>query len=202
MLTNFALGRFEAATRDFNDDLRPIVTPLVLAQTKAELDRKAGAYLLVKEAHQRMEGSFRAIELITRFEKTSVSVVVVFDTLDHVGSVHFNPIAPPPVDPVLEKLARELLANFVAGRFDEAVKTFDPNMRGQLSPTNMARLATNLAEVFGTFRSVTEVQQRVEKSFTTIDMTLAYTNGPVTFRVAFDARNRVGALHIQPLRKE
>jgi hypothetical protein len=202
MLTNFVTGRFEAATSDFNDELRPMVTPAILAQTKAQLDQLAGAFLLVKEVHQRTQEGFRAIELIARFEKSSVSVVVVFDPLDRVGAVHFNPIVSPPVDPVLEAAARGLLANFVAGRFDEAVKPFDPNMRAQLSPASLAKLAVNIAEVFGTFRSVAEVHQRIEKRYTIIDLTLSYRNAPVAFRVAFDAQNRVAALHISPFMNE
>jgi hypothetical protein len=202
MLSNFAAGRFDAATQDFNDHLRPVTTPKLLADVKAQLDQQFGQFYAVKEAHQVNKGGFRTIELLARFEKGSVSVVVVFDVLDRIETVYFNPILPPPVDPALEGLARGLLANFTAGRFDEAVKPFTTEMAAHLTPAAMAGLAENISGIFGTFQSVTQVQQRADKGYTVIDLILSYTNGPVAFRVAFDAQHRVAALNISPFKKE
>lgn len=200
LLTNFARGQFQSATSDFNDDLRPIVTPAVLAQVKAQLDQQVGAFYLVKEAHPRIVDGFRAIELIAKFDKAPVSVVVVFDAFDRVGAVYFNPILAPVVDPALEAVAREVLTNFTAGRYDDAVKPFDAEMRKQLSPAKMAGLAASVAEKFGTFVSVTEVHQKLE-TFRIIDMVLSYTKAPVSYRVTFDAQGRVTALRIAPFVK-
>lgn len=202
LLTNFASGRFEAATKDFNDDLRPMVTPEVLARVKSQLDQQVGGFVIVKEVHQERQEGFRGIELVATFTKAPLSVVVVFDALDRIGAVYFNPMPAPPVDPALEAVSRELLANFVARRFEEAVKPFDTNMRAQLSPIGLAKLATNIAATFGTFQSVTEVHQRPDKIFRIIDLTLSYTKGPVAFRVAFDSHGRVAALNISPFYKE
>jgi hypothetical protein len=202
LLANFAAGRFEAATKDFNDTLRPMVTAQVLAQVKAQLDERAGKFWAVNEAHPRTRDGFRAIELLATFEKYPVSVVVVFDSFDRVGAVYFNPILPPPVDPALEARARALLTNFTAGRFDEVVKPFDPTMRAQLTPANLAGLAADIAGVYGVFQSVTEVHQRSEKNYRVIDLTLSYTKMPAVFRVAFDGADRVTALHISPYKKE
>jgi len=203
MLTNFAAGRFQAATIDFNDELRPVVTPALLAETKAQLDQQAGAFVQITEAHARQQqGGLREIELIARFTKCSVAVVVVFDVLDRIRSVYFNPILAPPVDPVLEAAARELLANFVAGRFDDAAKPFDANMRAQLPPAKLAELSANIANTFGTFHSVTAVHQTTNGTiYQIIDLTLSFTKSPVTFRVAFDAQHRVAALNITPYKE-
>ncbi len=198
MLTSFVSGRFEAATHDFNDELRPMVTPSVLAAVKAQLDQQVGLFYMVKEAHQRTQDGFRAIELIAKFEKGSVSVVVVFDPFDRIGAVHFNPILVPAIDPALEAVARAILANFMAGRYDDAAKPFNAEMREQLSPASMAKLAASVAEVFGTFRSVTAVHQRMEKSNRVIDLTLSYTKGNVAFQVAFDSHDLVTALQVAP----
>ena len=202
LLSNFATGRFAAATKDFNDDLRPMVTQEVLARVKQQLDQTVGTFVGVKEVHPQRRDDLRAIELMSTFTRGAVSVVVVFDVLDRVGAVYFNPILTPPVDPALESAARELLANFVAGRYADVVKPFDPNMRAQLPPEALAGLAANVAGVFGTFQSVTEVHQRDEKIYKVIDLTLAYTKAPVAFRVAFDPRRRVAALNISPYYKE
>lgn len=200
MLTNFVLARFEAATSDFNDDLRPIVTPAILAEVRSQLEHQFGRFFLIKEAQEGREEGSRTVTLTTRFEKGDVAVVVAFDLLDHIAAVHFNPILE--VDPKLEAIARELLGNFTAGHFDDAVKPFDATMRAQLPPSSMASLATSIAEIYGTFQSVTEVHQRTDKGFRVVDMTLAYTKAPVAFRVAFDGQNRVSALHISPYHKE
>jgi hypothetical protein len=198
-LSNFAAGRFDDATRDFNDDLRPVVTKAMLADLKKQFDQEAGVFLSVKEVHPRMQQGFRAIELIARFSKSPVSVVVLFDPLDRIGAIYANPIGPPPADPALESAARALLADFVAGRYDEAGKAFDDTMRKQLPPSALANLATSVAETFGTYQSVSEIKQSANPPYRVIEMTLAYTKSRVSFRVAFDLRNRVSALQISPL---
>lgn len=198
-LTNFAAGRFEDAARDFNDDLRPVVTTTMLAEMKKQFDQQAGVFLSVTEVRQRMQQGYRAVELIARFSKSPMSVVVLFDPLDRIGAINANPIAPPPADPILESAARALLANFVAGRYDEAEKAFDDTMRTQLPAPAMANLATSIADTFGTFQAVNEVKQSANPPYRVIELTLAYTNRPVSFRVAFNLQNRVSALQISPV---
>lgn len=202
LLLNFVTGRFDVATRDFNDELRPLVTPAVLAQVKEQLDRDAGAFQEVTEVHRRTEEGFRVIELVAKFATSLVSVRVVFDPLDRVGAVYFNPISSPPPDPVLEGIARELLASVMAGNFDRATNHFDVTMRAQFTPESFSALRKNIADLYGTFESVTEVHQRTEKAFKVIDVIAAYDKMPLAFRVAFDSRGRVVALHISPYRKE
>ena len=198
ILANFTAGRFEAATVDFNETLRPLISPALLAQVKQQLDAQVGAFRAVTEVHQRREDGFRVVELIAKFEKSPVSVRVVFDNVDRVGSVYFNAITTPPVDPALEAIARELLANLVEGRFDDAGKHFDDTMRAQLPPPGVAELSRNIANTFGTFRSITEVHQRIEKPYRIIDLIVACDKSQLAFRVAFDVRSRIAAVHISP----
>jgi hypothetical protein len=195
-LSNFAAGRFEEARRDFNDDLRPVVTTAMLANLKKQFDQQAGVFLSVAEVHQRRQEGSRAIELIARFSKSPVSVIVVFDQLDRIASINANPIGP---EPALESAARALLANFIAARYDEVGKAFDDTMRKQLPPPALANLATSVADTFGTYQSVNAVKQNANPPYRVIEMTLAYTKGPMSFRVAFDLQNRVAALQISPL---
>lgn len=197
-LSNFAAGRFDDATRDFNDDLRPVVTKAMLADLKKQFDEQAGVFLSVTEVHQKILQGMRAIELIARFSKAPVSVVVVFDPYDRISSIYANPIGPPPVDPALESAARSLLTNFVAARYDEVGKAFDDTMRRQLPPPALANLATSVAETFGDYRSVTAIKQSANPPYRVIEMTLAYTKQPVTFRIAFDLKDRISSLQIAP----
>lgn len=197
-LTNFAAGRFDDATRDFNDDLRPVVTKAMLADLKTQFDNQAGVFLSVTEVHQKTQQGMRAMELIARFSKSPVSVVVLFDPFDRIASIYANPIGPPPVEPALESAARALLANFLAAHYDEVGKAFDDTMRKQLPPPALANLATSVAETFGDYRSVTAVKQIANPPYRVIEMTLAYTKQPVSFRVAFDLKDRISSLQIAP----
>jgi hypothetical protein len=201
LLGNFATGHFDAVTKDFNDELRPMVTPEVLARVKADLEGKAGTFLSVKEVHEKLQGGFRVIELIARFTKSPVSVVVVFDALDRVGAVYFNPIAPPPPDAALEASAREMIANFVAGRFDDAAKPLSPEFRLRLTPQDLSKIAANLNQIFGTFESVASVRQHEERGYKILDFKLSYSKGPVGFFVTFDPQGRIGALLVAPYRE-
>jgi hypothetical protein len=197
-LSNFAAGRFDDATRDFNDELRPVVTKAMLGDLKKQFDQQAGVFLSVSEVHQRTQQGFRAIELIARFSKSPVSVVVLFDPLDRIGAIYANPLGPAAPDPALEASARALLANFVAGRYDEVGTAFDDTMRKQLPPAALANLAASVAESFGAYQSVTAVKQSSNPPYRVIEMTLAYTKQPASFRVAFNLQNRVAALQILP----
>jgi hypothetical protein len=198
MLANFNARRFAAAVVDFNDDLRPQVTPAVLAQYKEQIESIVGAFQAVTEVHQRTEEGFRVIELIAKYQKTSVSVRVVFDSRNKVGSVHFNPILPAPIEPVLEMAARELLANLAAGRFEEVSKQFDDTMRVQLTAAKLADLNRNILQLYGKVQSITEVRERVEGPYRIIDVIAACDKMPLDFRVGFDAKNRVAAVHVTP----
>jgi hypothetical protein len=197
-LSNFAAGRFQEATRDFNDDLRPVVTTAMLADMKKQFDQQVGTFLSITDAHQRTQQGFRAVELNARFSKSPVSVVVTFDQLDRIASINATPTPPPAVDPELEAAARTLLANFVAGRFDEAEKAFNETIRTQLPPSALANLATSVADTFGTYQAVNSVKQNSNPPYRVIEMTLAYTKRTASFRVAFDLKNRVAGLQLSP----
>lgn len=198
MLANFNGSRFVAASADFNDDLRPQITPVLLARVKDDINAKVGTFETVTAVHHLTQDGFRVVELIAKFDKGSVSVRVVFDMSNKIGAVFFNPILPPPVDKELETMSRELLANIEAGKFDDAAKHFDDTMRKQLTPANLADLQSKIATTFGKLQSITEVRQRIEAPYKIIDVIAVCDHSPLAFRVAFDAANRIAAVHISP----
>jgi hypothetical protein len=198
MLANFNGSRFVAAATEFNDELRPQITPALLARVKDDINGKVGTFQAVTAVHHLTQDGFRVVELIAKFEKGSVSVRVVFDMANKIGAVLFNPILPPPVDKELETMSRDLLANIEAGKFDDAAKHFDDTMRKQLSPPNLADLQNKLLTTFGKVQSITEVRQRIEAPYKIIDVIAVCDRSPLAFRVAFDAANRIAAVHISP----
>jgi hypothetical protein len=198
MLANFNAGRFAAAVIDFNDDLRPQVTPAVLAQYREQIEGSVGVFQAITAVHQSNENGFRVIELIAKYQKSPVAVRVVFDIRNKIGSVHFNPILPAPADPGLEKAARDLLANLMAGRFDDVTKQFDDTMRVQLTPAKLADLNRNILQLYGKVESITEVRDRVEEPYRIIEVIAACEKMPLKFRVGFDGKSRVAAVHVTP----
>jgi hypothetical protein len=200
LLENFAAGRFELAAKDFDESLRTAVPLSMLREMKAEIDAKLGAYRFVSEAKQRKEGGLPVIELISTFEKGPASVRVLFDYEGRVGTVLINPIVK--ADPKLEAAARDLFTNFNAGRFDLAAVRFDPTMRAQLPPARLAELHTQVADVFGAFRTVTDVQQKSDRDHEAIELITAYEKALVAVRVVFDRAGRVSGLNIAPAPKQ
>jgi hypothetical protein len=198
MLANFNASRFVAAAAEFNDQLRPQITPALLARVKDDLNAKVGMFQAVTAVHHLSQDGFRVVELIAAFEKAPVSVRVVFDFENKIGAVYFNPILRPPVDAALETMARDLLANIEAGRTDEAAKHFDDTMRKQLTPPSLADLKNRLQITYGKLQSITEVRQRVQPPYRIIDVIAVCDRSPLAFRVAFDAQNRIASVHISP----
>ena len=98
----------------------------------------------------------------------------------------------------MTELTQRMLTNFVAGRFEDVSKPFHPDMRLKLTPQDMAGISANVTQIFGTFQSVTEVRQQVEKGYKIIEVIAAYTKAPVVFRATFDAQGRVCAMQIAP----
>jgi len=198
LLANFNAGRFDAASRHFNETMRATATPSILSELKRQSDAELGGFRSITDVRQRREGGFRLVELVCQYEKSSASFRVVFDIDNHVGAIFLDPIVIAPVDPVLQATARELLKNFVAGDFEATAKQFDPKLRAQLTPPRLTRLQAQVTSAYGTFRSVTAVRQMTEHDYRTIELTTAYDRLPVSFLVVFDNAGRVTGVRIGP----
>jgi hypothetical protein len=197
-VTNFAAGRLEAATKDFNEAMRATVTLPTLAELKQQIDEQVGPFVAVTDVWQGNDNGFPVIGLTCQYEKFPVSVRVSFDVNDRVAAIHANPIVPLPVASDLEAEARELLANFNAGLFNNVSRHFDTAMRAQLTPSKLAELHNKVTWRYGAFRSVTEVRQREERGLTAIELSTTFDKAPVMVRVVFDSKRRVAGLKIEP----
>jgi len=200
LVANFTMGRFEAASRDFDDTMRTVAPPKQLADIKQELDAKYGRFRSVTEARLGAEHGLKIVDLITQYDKGSVDVHVEFDAFNLIRTVTFNPILE--VDPELEKAARELFDHFNAGHYDQVGKDFDSTMQIQLPPQVLANLAHQLTEAYGPFHSVTEIHQHAEKQFRVIELTAMYDNGPALVRLVFAVNGRVTGMKITPVKHD
>jgi len=198
MLGNFVAGRFDEASKDFNETMRATAPPSVLANMKKRMEAEVGAFQHIAAVHKRTEDGFPAVELVLKYDKAPVSMVVVFDRSNRIGAVTMHPVVPEPVNPELEAAARELLANFTARRFAEMSARFDATMQAQLPPGRLAGLYKDVAVAFGAFRAITAVRQETAQQFRVIDMTASFELDTATVRVVFDQAGKIAGLYIRP----
>src|SRR5437763_14084357 len=114
LVANFTAGRFEAASKDFNDQLR-VTSPISLLKTvKHDLDDQAGAFQGVTETKHTKESSFKVVVFECAYEKGPVEMSVVFDPYDHIGAISVKRIVDQKADVALETTARQLFEDFNA----------------------------------------------------------------------------------------
>jgi hypothetical protein len=198
MLMNFTAGRYETATKDFNETLQKLVTPQLLADLKKQFDADAGTFQFVSNVTEGKDADqFRFAELSARYEKTTVLVRVTFDQANKIGNVSFNRVEIEKVDPALEAVARETLANFIDARFAEVGKSFSPALAMQLTPERIEALRHEIAETYGAYRGVIGARQRTEKDYRILELTVVFDR-KASFLVVFDAAGRVTGLRFAP----
>lgn len=99
-------------------------------------------------------------------------------------------------------LARELLDNFNAGRFDLAAKDFNTTLRGKVTPALLDEIKKELNAEAGQFKSVEDVQERRANGERVITMMLRYDKSLVEFRASFDAFDGVSAVYFTQIKAE
>ena len=101
-------------------------------------------------------------------------------------------------DARLEKVARELLANFVAGKFDDAAKDFDATMLAALPPSKLAQVSAHLKAQLGAFKSVQSVEHTTDEGYRVIHLISSYEKSLIKVRVVFDSDGKVAGLFFVP----
>ena len=197
LVANLTAGKFDAVTKDFNEDMLAAATPQVLAEQKQILENAVGRYRGITSARQYRQDGFRVVDVTCRYEKSPAVFHVTFDDTDRIGAVRFTPVETPQVDPALEATAREFLTNFTAGNFEAASARFDTNMHRQLTPAKLAELAKTITTRHGAFRSVTAVAAAVDGPYRVIILTAAH-DVPVEVRVVYDPQGAIAGLRMGP----
>jgi len=194
---NFASGRIEEASKEFDEGLKKEVPLSMLAELKHQIDRDYGVFLSVSETREKTEEGFRAVDVVARYEKAPATFRVVFDSEGRIGAIKFNPDAPKP-DPKLEEAARAFFDDFMGGRLDLVTKRFDAKMRTDLPPATLARVAKQIAASYGEFQSVTGARFDAEGDSRIVELLAIYDKTPVAVRVFFDSEGLVSGLKIEP----
>lgn len=195
LLENFNAGRFDLASKDFNNILRARVTPALLEETRKELNAEAGQFVSIEDIRERRANGARVIDMMLKHEKSLVSFRTVFDGFDGVAAVYFTQIK---ADPVLDKVTRDLFAAFMANDFDKASKDFNGTLRNQLTHERLAQLRASVTENYGAFKSVGEASQRLWNGYRVIDLSTNWEKNTISVSVTFDADGRVGGLRMAP----
>ncbi|HEV7921619.1 MAG TPA: DUF3887 domain-containing protein [Thermoanaerobaculia bacterium] len=198
LVANLTAGRFDAVTKDFNDDMLATATPRVLAEQKQILETEVGRFRGITSTRQYRQDGFRVVDVTCRYEKSPAVFHITFDTYDRIGAVRFTPVETPKVDPALEATAREFLTNFNAGNFEAASTRFDLTMQRQLTPAKLADLARTITTRHGPFRSVTQVSAAVDGAYRVIILATAH-DVPVEVRLVFNPDGTIAGLRIGPM---
>src|SRR5258708_29244570 len=98
----------------------------------------------------------------------------------------------------LEKTARDLLSNFVAGHFEAATKEFDEKMMAALPPPKLAEVAKQLEPQLGKFKQVKEAKHGTVQGYKVVTLLSEYENGLVNVQVTFDPDGKVAGLYFRP----
>jgi murein DD-endopeptidase MepM/ murein hydrolase activator NlpD len=103
-----------------------------------------------------------------------------------------------PDDAQRDAVARALLTDFTAGRFDAAAKNFNDTLLAALPPAKLKEFAGQLAAQAGKFEKVREVQHGTEQGYRVVTLVSDYEKLRLDVRVAFDGDGKVAGLFFQP----
>ena len=101
-------------------------------------------------------------------------------------------------DAALDAMARDLLADFVAGRFEAAAKNFNAKMMEVLPPAKLREVAAQLDAQLGKYKSTRETRHADESGYRTVILVSDFENAVVDVRVVFDTANKVAGLFFKP----
>ena len=79
LLRNFVGREFEAMTKHFDENLRKQMPASQLAVQRAKVALSYGAFISVTDVHAYKDETYRTIELITKWERSLVSLKIAFD---------------------------------------------------------------------------------------------------------------------------
>jgi hypothetical protein len=98
-----------------------------------------------------------------------------------------------------ESVARELLENFAAGRFELAAKDFDDSLRVVVPLSMLKEMKAEIDAKLGAYRFVSEAKQRREGGLPVVELISTFEKGPASVRVHFDYEGRVATVLINPI---
>jgi len=106
--------------------------------------------------------------------------------------------AAPSADAQRETIARDLLTNFTAGKFDAAAKDFDKQMLDALPPAKLAEVAKQLEAQLGKFKSAGAATASLVKGYNVVTLASEYEKAKVDVQVVFDGEGKVAGLFFKP----
>ena len=197
LAANFNNGKFVEASKDFNTEMRGLVTPAIMASIKKQMDSEVGAFQSVSRTSEAEQDGVRAVDLLLHYEHGPVVLHVTFDAEDKVAAVHFNQMKEPP-PALLETTARKFFGYFIAERFDDASSDFNATLREQLPPDRLRTLLSQSTAIYGPYQALLEAQPRENEGFRIVDLKTRWGKMMVNVGVVFDDEWQIAGLHIAP----
>ena len=98
----------------------------------------------------------------------------------------------------MPEYGRTLLADLVAGHYEEASRNFDAAMMSSLPPAKLEAFAKQLEAQVGKFQKVSEVRAAPEGIYKVVLLVADYERARIDVRVVFDGEGKVGGLFFKP----
>jgi hypothetical protein len=108
-----------------------------------------------------------------------------------------GPAVRPPV--TIEATAREVVANFAAGKFKAVTKDFNDELAPQVTPAVVDQLRQQVEAAAGPFRAITSVRHFRHEGQRVVELTCAYARSLVAFRIVFDNYDRISQVYVDPV---
>lgn len=101
-------------------------------------------------------------------------------------------------DQRFEAIARELLTNFNAGKFEAAAKDFDAQMLAALGPAKLAVFAQQLDAQAGKLKRIVDMRELGVQGYRTVIIAADFEKMRLDVSVVFDGEGKVGGLFFRP----
>ena len=100
-----------------------------------------------------------------------------------------------------EAIARDLVANFNAGRFQAAVKDFNKDLAALVTPEVLAQQKAQVDQLGGGFMVIDSVKRQTKDGLPMVDLICRYEKMSIAFRVVFDRADKISTVFIDPVPK-
>lgn len=95
-------------------------------------------------------------------------------------------------------MAREFVTNLVEGRFQQAIKDFDPTMKKLVTPEKMASVWESLLSQVGAYKNIVEVRSEVQAGYDIVYLTCAFEKTLLDVKIVFDRNMQIAGQFFVP----
>jgi hypothetical protein len=104
-----------------------------------------------------------------------------------------------PNDPFsIEQIATDWVELVVAGKYDQAVKSFDNTMSAQVTAARLQDMWNAINTQFGEFKDIKGTKASPYGEYIIVFVTCNFNNGALDIQLTFDAGRKIAGLYFRP----